>query len=164
MLPSAPFRYATTCEEGDKWQGSADCDAWPNSGEIDIMEHVGYEMGHVHGTVHNEAYYWAKWEQRKGRIIVDDVHEAFHVYAIEWTPEKIDVFLDETLYFTYVNENDGWRSWPYDHPFHLVLNIAVGGMWGRAGGGIDDTIFPQKMIVDYVRFFERSSLSNDDDQ
>jgi beta-glucanase (GH16 family) len=144
MLPSAPFRYATTCEEGDKWQGSADCDAWP--------------------TVHNEAYYWAKWEQRKGRIIVDDVHEAFHVYAIEWTPEKIDVFLDETLYFTYVNENDGWRSWPYDHPFHLVLNIAVGGMWGRAGGGIDDTIFPQKMIVDYVRFFERSSLSNDDDQ
>ena len=164
MLPSAPFRYATTCEEGDKWQGSADCDAWPNSGEIDIMEHVGYEMGHVHGTVHNEAYYWAKWEQRKGRIIVDDVHEAFHVYAIEWTPEKIDVFLDETLYFTYVNENNGWRSWPYDHPFHLVLNIAVGGMWGRAGGGIDDTIFPQKMVVDYVRFFERSSLSNEGDQ
>ena len=164
MLPSAPFRYATKCEEGDTWQGSADCDAWPNSGEIDIMEHVGYEMGHVHGTVHNEAYYWAKWEQRKGRIIVDDVDQAFHVYAMEWTPERIDVFLDDTLYFTYVNEHDGWRSWPYDHPFHLILNIAVGGMWGRAGGGIDDTIFPQKMVVDYVRFFERSSPSNEGDQ
>ena len=164
MLPSAPFRYATKCEEGDTWQGSADCDAWPNSGEIDIMEHVGYEMGHVHGTVHNEAYYWAKWEQRKGRIIVDDVDQAFHVYAMEWTPERIDVFLDDTLYFTYVNENEGWRSWPYDHPFHLVLNIAVGGQWGRAGGGIDDTIFPQKMVVDYVRFFERSSPSNEGDQ
>ncbi|MDH3810112.1 MAG: family 16 glycosylhydrolase [Gammaproteobacteria bacterium] len=164
MLPSAPFRYATKCEEGDTWQGSADCDAWPNSGEIDIMEHVGYEMGHVHGTVHNEAYYWAKWEQRKGRIIVDDVDQAFHVYALEWTPERIDVFLDDTLYFTYVNEHDGWRSWPYDHPFHLILNVAVGGMWGRAGGGIDDTIFPQKMVVDYVRFFERSSPSNEGDQ
>jgi beta-glucanase (GH16 family) len=164
MLPSAPFRYATQCEEGDAWQGSADCDAWPNSGEIDIMEHVGYEMGHVHGTVHNEAYYWAKWEQRKGRIIVDDVDEAFHVYAMEWTPERIDVFLDDTLYFTYVNEHDGWRSWPYDHPFHLILNVAVGGMWGRAGGGIDDTVFPQRMVVDYVRFFERSSPSNEGDQ
>jgi beta-glucanase (GH16 family) len=164
MLPSAPFRYATRCAEGDTWQGSADCDAWPNSGEIDIMEHVGYEMGHVHGTVHNEAYYWAKWEQRKGRIIVDDVDQAFHVYAMEWTPERIDVFLDDTLYFTYVNENDGWRSWPYDHPFHLILNVAVGGMWGRAGGGIDDTIFPQKMLVDYVRFFERSNPPDDDDR
>jgi beta-glucanase (GH16 family) len=164
MLPSAPFRYATRCEEGDTWQGSADCDAWPNSGEIDIMEHVGYEMGHVHGTVHNEAYYWAKWEQRKGRIIVDDVDQAFHVYAMEWTPERIDVFLDDTLYFTYVNENEGWRSWPYDHPFHLVINIAVGGQWGRAGGGIDDTIFPQKMLVDYVRFFEWSDPPSGDNQ
>ncbi len=164
MLPSAPFRYATTCEEGDTWQGSADCDAWPNSGEIDIMEHVGYEMGHVHGTVHNEAYYWAKWEQRKGRIIVDDVDQAFHVYSMEWTPERIDVFLDDTLYFTYVNENDGWRSWPYDHPFHLILNVAVGGMWGRAGGGIDDTVFPQRMVVDYVRIFERSNASTEGEQ
>ena len=72
--------------------------------------------------------------------------------------------LDDTLYFTYVNEHDGWRSWPYDHPFHLILNVAVGGMWGRAGGGIDDTIFPQKMVVDYVRFFERSSPSDEGDQ
>ena len=154
MLPSDPFRYATRCVEGDKWQGSAECDAWPNSGEIDIMEHVGYEMGHVHGTVHNEAYYWAKWEQRKGRVLVDDVDTAFHVYALEWSPERIDVFLDDTLYFTYVNEGKGWRSWPYDHPFHLVLNVAVGGMWGRAGGGIDDSVFPQRMLVDYVRVYQ----------
>lgn len=157
MLPSDPYRYATLCEEGDEWQGSADCDAWPNSGEIDIMEHVGYQMGHVHGTVHNEAYYWAKWEQRKGRILLDDVDETFHVYALEWTPERIDVFADDTLYFTYVNEGTGWRSWPYDHPYNLILNVAVGGMWGRAGGGIDDSIFPQRMLVDYVRVYERSN-------
>ncbi len=154
MLPSDPFRYATNCSEGDTWQGNADCDAWPNSGEIDIMEHVGYQMGHVHGTVHNEAYYWVKWEQRKGRVILDDVDTTFHVYSLEWTPERIDVLVDDILYFTYVNEGDGWRSWPYDHAHHLILNIAVGGWWGRAGGGIDDSIFPQRMYVDYVRVYE----------
>jgi beta-glucanase (GH16 family) len=154
MLPSDPYRYATKCGDGDDWQGSADCDAWPNSGEIDIMEHVGYQMGHIHGTVHNEAYYWAKWEQRKGRILVDDADRNFHVYALEWTPERIDVFVDDTLYFTYVNEGSGWQSWPYDQPFHLILNVAVGGMWGRSGGGIDDNIFPQQMLVDYVRVYQ----------
>ncbi len=154
MLPSDPFRYATKCSAGDTWQGNADCDAWPNSGEIDIMEHVGYQMGHVHGTVHNEAYYWVKWEQRKGRVILDDVDTEFHVYSLEWTPERIDVLVDDILYFTYVNEGDGWRSWPYDHAHHLILNIAVGGWWGRAGGGIDDSIFPQRMYVDYVRVYE----------
>ncbi|MFU8896764.1 MAG: family 16 glycosylhydrolase [Gammaproteobacteria bacterium] len=157
MLPSDPFRYATTCEAGDTWQGSETCDAWPNSGEIDILEHVGYEMGHVHGTVHNRAYYWINWEQRKGRILLDAVDERWHVYALEWSPDRIDVFVDDTLYFTYVNENDGWESWPYDHPFHLILNIAVGGVWGRAGGGIDDEIFPQRMLVDYVRVYERAT-------
>ncbi|MEM8546528.1 MAG: family 16 glycosylhydrolase, partial [Pseudomonadota bacterium] len=88
MLPSDPFRYATQCSAGEDWQGSATCDAWPNSGEIDIMEHVGYQMGHVHGTVHNKAYYWLTWEQRKGRILLEDVDEAFHVYALEWSPER----------------------------------------------------------------------------
>ncbi len=154
MLPSDPFRYATNCTEGETWQGNDDCDAWPNSGEIDIMEHVGYQMGHVHGTVHNKAYYWVGWEQRKGRVILDDVDTTFHVYSLEWTPERIDVLVDDILYFTYVNEGDGWRSWPYDHAHHLILNIAVGGWWGRAGGGIDDSIFPQRMLVDYVRVYE----------
>ena len=154
MLPSDPYRYSTTCEEGEDWQGSATCDAWPNSGEIDIMEHVGYQMGHVHGTVHNEAYYWLKWEQRKGRILLDDVDEDLHVYALEWTPERIDIFVDDSHYFTYTNENTGWQVWPYDQPFHVILNIAVGGMWGRSGGGIDDDIFPQRMEVDYVRVYK----------
>jgi beta-glucanase (GH16 family) len=155
MLPSDPFTYATTCSDDPDWQGSADCDAWPNSGEIDIMEHVGYQMGHVHGTVHTKAYYWAVWEQRKGRIILDDVDEAFHDYALEWSPERIDAYVDDTLYFTYINEGTGWETWPFDRPFHLILNIAVGGMWGRSGGGIDDSVFPQKMLIDYVRVYEQ---------
>ena len=154
MLPSDPYRYSTSCEDGEDWQGSETCDAWPNSGEIDIMEHVGYQMGHVHGTVHNEAYYWLKWEQRKGRILLDDVDEKFYVYVVEWTPERIDMYVDDSHYFTYVNEGTGWNAWPYDHAFHLILNVAVGGQWGRAGGGIDDSIFPQKMWIDYVRVYQ----------
>ena len=156
MLPSDPFAYASNCSEGEDWQGSDDCDAWPNSGEIDIMEHVGYQMGHVHGTVHTAAYYWRVWEQRKGRILFDDVADRFHVYAMEWSPDRIDIFVDDSLYFTYMNENRGWREWPFDKPFHLILNIAVGGAWGRAGGPIDDSIFPQRMLVDYVRVFRRN--------
>ena len=154
MLPDDPFTYATTCSDDEDWQGSGECDAWPNSGEIDIMEHVGYQMNHVHGTVHTEAYYWLKWEQRKGRILLEDVDETFHVYAMEWSPERIDMFVDDSLYFTYVNENKGWREWPFDKPFFLIMNIAVGGAWGRAGGPIDDSIFPQRMLVDYVRVYE----------
>ena len=157
MLPSDPYKYATTCEEGEDWQGSSTCNAWPNSGEIDIMEHVGYEMNHVHGTVHNESYYWVKWEQRKGRILLNDVDADFHVYALEWTPERIDVFVDDSHYFTYANEGTGWSAWPYDQPFHLILNVAIGGAWGRAGGPIDDSIFPQAMLVDYVRVYQRPS-------
>lgn len=154
MLPGDPFRYATGCQAGEDWQGNPDCDAWPNSGEIDILEHVGYQMNHVHGTVHNEAHYWAKWTQRKGRILLDDVAGGYHVYALEWSPEGIRMFVDDTLYFVYMNEGEGWEAWPYDHPFFLIMNVAVGGYWGRAGGGIDDSIFPQRMLVDYVRVYE----------
>jgi len=154
MLPSNPFKYSTTCQKGEDWQGSATCDAWPNSGEIDIMEHVGYDMQTIHGTVHNKAYYWANWEQRKGSIEGQNVEQAFHTYSVEWSPESITVLFDNTPYFFYSNESTGWRAWPYDHPYHVILNLAIGGMWGKAGGPIDDSIFPVSMEVDYVRVFK----------
>ena len=86
---------------------------------------------------------------------LDGVDEDFHVYSLEWSPERIDIFVDDAHYFTYINEGTGWNAWPYDHAFHLILNIAVGGFWGRAGGPIDDTIFPQRMLVDYVHVYRR---------
>jgi beta-glucanase (GH16 family) len=154
MLPSDPYKYSTSCKPNEDWQGSTTCDAWPNSGEIDIMEHVGHAMGTVWGTVHNKAYYWVNWEQRKSSILKKNLDQEFHLYSLEWTPEYIHIFLDNNLYFTYVNENTGWKAWPYDHPFHLILNIAVGGNWGRAGGPIDDSIFPVRMEIDYVRVYQ----------
>ncbi|MDH3274011.1 MAG: family 16 glycosylhydrolase [Gammaproteobacteria bacterium] len=154
MLSSRPFTYATTCQDYEDWQGSDDCDAWPNSGEIDIMEHVGYQMGHVHGTVHSKAFHWTVWNQRKGRILVDDVANEFHVYSLEWSPDRIDIFVDDTVYLTYINEGNGWEEWPFDQPFHMILNLAIGGAWGKGGGPIDDSIFPQRMLVDYVRVYQ----------
>ena len=155
MLSSRPFTYATTCQDEEDWQGSDDCDAWPNSGEIDIMEHVGYQEGHIHGTVHSKAFHWTVWNQRKGRILIDNVADEFHVYSLEWTPERIDIYVDDTVYLTYINEGNGWEEWPFDQPFHMILNLAIGGAWGKAGGPIDDSIFPQRMLIDYVRVYRQ---------
>ncbi|WJG10130.1 malectin domain-containing carbohydrate-binding protein [Aliiglaciecola sp. LCG003] len=156
MLPSDPFKYATNCKGNDEWQGMANCDAWPNSGEIDIMEYVGYDPTTIHGTVHNKAYYWVNWQQRKGSMQVDaSVNTEFQTYSMEWGPDYIFISYNGTPYFYYANEHQGWQSWPYDHPYHLILNLAIGGAWGRAGGPIDDSLFPLQMEVDYVRIYQQ---------
>jgi len=130
---------------------------WPDSGEIDIMEHVGYDMQRVHGTVHTEDYNHMLGTQVGTSIIGTNVDTEFHVYALEWRPDRIDVFYDDTLYFTFFNEGTGSATWPFDQRFHLILNIAVGGNWGGAQG-VDETIWPQKMEVDYVRVYEIDKL------
>ncbi len=158
MLPSDPYVYATNCtaEKTEITHGNSDCNAWPNSGEIDIMEFVGYQENNIHATVHSSAYYFSLWNQRKGRILIDELNEEFHVYSLEWSPDRIDIFVDDSLYFTDTKQGFDWRTWPFDRPFHLILNLAIGGDWGRAGGPIDNSIFPQQMQVDYVRVYQRA--------
>ncbi len=127
---------------------------WPADGEIDIMEEVGYDPNNIHGTIHTEAYNHTKDTQRGKQILIKDAQQAFHVYAIEWTPEEIAWFIDDKKYHTFANEHTGKHTWPFDKPFYLILNIAVGGDWGGAQG-IDDSIWPQSMEVDYVRVFQQ---------
>lgn len=130
---------------------------WPNSGEIDIMEHVGKDPGVVHASTHCKNYYFITNNQKTATINVPDFSTAYHVYAMEWSPSKIDVYLDNTLYFTSTNENTTWASWPFDQRFHLILNIAVGGDWG---GRVVNSSLPWKMYVDYVRVYSYAALND----
>lgn len=125
---------------------------WPEDGEIDIMEHVGHDPSIVHGTIHTEAYNHAIGTQIGKQIKVTDYNESFHEYAIAWTPEKISWYMDDELYHTFENEGNS-AAWPFDKPFYLILNIAVGGDWGGEQG-VDESIWPQQMEVDYVRVYD----------
>jgi beta-glucanase (GH16 family) len=127
---------------------------WPDDGEIDIMEHVGFAQGKIHGTVHTKKYNHIQGTQRGDTIRVDDCSENFHVYSVEWDSTRLQVAVDGNVYFTFDNEGSGYDAWPFDQPFHLLLNIAVGGNWGGQQG-VDTTIWPQKMEIDYVRVYQK---------
>jgi beta-glucanase (GH16 family) len=127
---------------------------WPESGEIDIMEHVGYDPGVIHGTLHSDKYNHIKQTQQEGKITVADAQEAFHVYAVDWSKDKIDFYVDDKKYHTVArNPSDDFHGWPFDQRFHLIMNVAVGGNWGGAKG-VDESIWPQRMEVDYVRIYQ----------
>jgi beta-glucanase (GH16 family) len=128
---------------------------WPNSGEIDIMENVGYMPDSVFGSVHTKSFNHVLGTQTTKGVWRNDLSTAFHVYAIEWEEQKIDFFVDNEKYLTFHNNKTGKDAWPFDQEFHLILNIAVGGNWGGKFG-VDDTVFPQKMEVDYVRVYTPS--------
>ncbi|MBU1347974.1 MAG: glycoside hydrolase family 16 protein [Alphaproteobacteria bacterium] len=136
------------------WMLPVDLETWPMDGEIDIMEHVGHNPGIVHGTVHTDAYNHVAGTQRGAEIAVPDACDAFHRYQVDWTPDAVVFSIDDRAYYRFDNDGAGDKStWPFDVPFHMILNVAVGGDWGGAEG-IDDTAFPQTMQIDYVRVFQ----------
>ena len=126
---------------------------WPESGEIDIMENVGYMPDSVFGTVHTKAYNHVIGTQKGKSIYRNDLSDAFHVYVLEWNENEIKIFVDQEQYFSFKNEKKTFNEWPFDQPFHLLLNIAVGGNWGGKMG-VDESIWPQTMEVDYVRVYQ----------
>ncbi len=126
---------------------------WPDDGEIDIMEHVGFNPGYIHGSVHCKSYYHSIGTQKTDTTFVPDFANSFHVYALEWTKDSIHTEVDGKSYFSFGNEKTGYATWPFDNKMYLLLNIAVGGNWGGAKG-VDSTIWPRKMEVDYVRVYE----------
>lgn len=136
------------------WMLPVDLEAWPDDGEIDIMEHVGHRPGVVHGTVHTGRYNHVDGTQRGAEIMVADACEAFHVYQVRWTPDAVIFALDGQDYYSFSREPGGGRAaWPFDQPFHMILNVAVGGDWGGAEG-IDDAALPQRMEIDWVRVWQ----------
>jgi beta-glucanase (GH16 family) len=135
------------------WMMSENMKQWPDDGELDIMEHVGYNHGYIHASVHTKNYNHTVGTQKTDTLIVKDASEKFHVYKADWTPDKIDVYVDDHKFFTYENKEKTYKAWPFDQPYFIILNLAVGGTWGGKEG-IDDTIFPQKYYIDYVRVYE----------
>ena len=123
---------------------------WPKSGEVDILEYVGREPNIVFTTVHTQSSHGNSINSKKTTI--PDIEEGFHLYAIEWTKDKIDFFVDKDLVYTYQPAVKNVNNWPFDQPFFLILNIAVGGNFG--GPTIDDTIFPQEFSVDYIKVYQ----------
>lgn len=128
---------------------------WPSSGEIDIMEHVGFEPNKVHASIHCSSYNGQRGNQKTASKLVNNPAAIadYHIYRIDWTPYAIKGFIDGEQYFEYINDNTSFTTWPFDQKFYLLLNIAVGGNWGGAQG-VDDNAFPATMEVDYVKVYK----------
>lgn len=140
-------------------RGSYGSGGWPDNGEIDIMEHVGFDPNVIHASVHTKAYNHVAGTQRTARTPVPGADAGFHVYAVEWTSSEIRGYVDDRAYFQFRNERltnpeADWRQWPFDRDFRILLNVAVGGNWGGQQG-VDESIWPQRMEIDYVRVLRR---------
>lgn len=128
---------------------------WPRCGEIDIMEHVGHDPGTIHGTLHCETFNHVKHTQRGSKLLVPTASSAFHIYAMDWSADRIVLQVDGNTYATYDKKpGDTPAEWPFDKPFYLILNLAIGGAWGGQKG-VDDGAFPQRLELDYVRVYQK---------
>ncbi|WOO37467.1 family 16 glycosylhydrolase [Anaerocolumna sp. AGMB13020] len=136
---------------------------WPASGEIDIMEHVGYNQDTIHASIHTQAYYHSINTQKTATKYVKGVSEDFHLYSLIWLPDIIKILIDGEVYFTFkptdYEENPSYREWPFNKKMYLILNLAVGGNWGGAKG-IDSSVYPQRMEIDYVRVYQSEEIIN----
>jgi beta-glucanase (GH16 family) len=128
---------------------------WPTAGEVDVMENIGKEPEWIHGTVHGPGYSGAKGiTSRTGLPGGGRISDTFHIFRVDWSPHKIEFYLDNIAYAAVTRDDiPAGSRWVFDHPFFLLLNVAVGGDW--PGNPTPDTIFPQSMLVDWVRVWQK---------
>ena len=126
---------------------------WPKDGEIDLMEHVGFNQGMIFGTIHTGKYNHMIGTHKSDSLLVEGVEKEFHVYTFEWTYDTMSWFVDGELYNTLHRNGEDAHAWPFNQfNYHLILNLAVGGNWGGEKG-IDDSIWPQRIEIDYVKYY-----------
>lgn len=130
---------------------------WPDCGEIDVMENIGREPASVHGSMHGPGYsgklsFTSTYKLPGGPKFADDFHE----FSVEWEPNVVRFYADEYLYATFVPAQlPPGEKWVFDHPFYIILNLAIGGDWPGPPG--ETTELPQQMLVDYVRVYSQAS-------
>jgi len=129
---------------------------WPLSGEIDIVEHIGKEPRRIYGTVHGPGYSGSGGIGHFSTLPENSLQEEFHTFAIEWDPGEIRWFVDDEQFFKLTPEQVN-KEWVYDHPFFILINLAVGGYW--PGYPDESTVFPQFLTVDYVRVYQRTETT-----
>ena len=137
------------------WMMPVNFKSWPADGEIDIMEEVGYHPNYVSSSLHANAHVHSNNTQVTHEMLCAGAESDYHVYAIQWTQQNITTYVDGKVQLSYDNRGLGRDDWPYDDPFYVILNLAWGGDWGAAGGGVDESALPATMLVDYVRVFQK---------
>ncbi|WP_272149717.1 glycoside hydrolase family 16 protein [Tenacibaculum aiptasiae] len=125
---------------------------WPNCGEIDIMEFRGQEPTKIHGSVHGPGYSAGNAITKSYELTNDRFDTGFHVFGIEWAPDYVNFYVDDVLY-NQITKADVTGDWVLDHPFYIIINLAVGGSF--VGSPNSETVFPQSMLVDYVRVYKQ---------
>lgn len=123
---------------------------WPKCGEIDILEYIGREPNKIFTSLHTQDSHGNTINTKKTQI--DAIEDGFHTYAIDWTKEKIEFFVDNTSVYTFSPEKKDENTWPFDQPFFFIVNVAVGGNFG--GHDVDNSIFPQEFLIDYIRVYQ----------
>ncbi|MAW94059.1 MULTISPECIES: glycoside hydrolase family 16 protein [unclassified Leeuwenhoekiella] len=130
---------------------------WPQIGEIDIMEYRGQEPTVVLGTVHGPGYSAGQSVSKRYELENDRFDTGFHIFGIEWGPEYINFYVDDVLY-NQITPDDVPGEWVFNHDFYIILNLAVGGSF--VGSPNAETVFPQTMLVDYVRVYQSNIPNN----